>query len=332
MVSGGRLALQRFSTAGVPKKDRHEAWTNRDWPSLAPVYRTVPTEPFECVSDRLILGDIVINYVDISGQRWTREKAQLRSFDPDHLVVVVTQQGLAHGTVAGMPFKTTPGDIQLVDLGRTSSHVSTASRTITVAVPRKLASARGIDAAELHGAVLRSGLTGLFASHVLSVRDAVAAMAVEDGALLARGVLDLLGLALAGAGRANGEQAAGTNGAAAAARTLIERDLGAASLSIARLCQTLGISRSTLHRLFESDGGVQAYIRKRRLEAVRRALSEPSSFEPIHMLAERLGFSDAAHLSRLFRAEYGMTPSDCRGEARNQQVRRRPETDHDPKS
>ena len=34
------------------------------------------------------------------------------------------------------------------------------------------------------------------------------------------------------------------------------------------------------------------------------------------MIAERLGFSDAAHLSRLFRSRFGLSPSDCRAEAR----------------
>ena len=55
---------------------------------------------------------------------------------------------------------------------------------------------------------------------------------------------------------------------------------------------------------------MQAYIRGRRLEAVRLALADPAAREPIYTLAERFGFSDAAHLSRLFRARYGLTPSD----------------------
>ena len=68
--------------------------------------------------------------------------------------------------------------------------------------------------------------------------------------------------------------------------------MGAPSLTIANLCRRLQVSRTTLHRLFEAEGGVQAYIRDRRLEAVRLTLADAANAEPIYALAERLGFSD----------------------------------------
>jgi AraC-like DNA-binding protein len=328
MTAGKRIEAQRFSTAAVAKRERHEAWLHRDWPSLAPIYRTIPTESFDVLSDRLRLDDLVLHYTTITAQRWVRDSAQLRSFDPDHLTVALTLQGLAHGEMNGEPFRTAAGDIQLADLSKASSHFSTASRTIHLSIPREAAAQRGLDVAGLHGAVIRSGLSGLLGQHLLAIRDTAPQMPVEDGKLLARDVLDLLGLAVAGARRQAAPLAIGRDGLASAARALIERELGASILSIPRICSTLGISRSTLHRLFEAEGGVQAYVRSRRLEAVRRALADPASFEPIHMLAERFGFSDAAHLSRLFRAEYGMTPSDCRAEAREEKARS-PISDHD---
>ena len=96
------------------------------------------------------------------------------------------------------------------------------------------------------------------------------------------------------------------------ARKEVQAHLGSPALTVANLCRKLGVSRSTLHRLFEEGGGVQAYIRDMRLEAARQALLNPENPERIGDLAERLGFSDAAHLSRLFKARFGETPSDCR--------------------
>ena len=72
------------------------------------------------------------------------------------------------------------------------------------------------------------------------------------------------------------------------------------------------------HRLFEAEGGVQAYIRERRLEAARLALGDPANGEPIYAIAERLGFSDAAHLSRLFRERFGASPSQFRAQGREE--------------
>jgi AraC-like DNA-binding protein len=67
--------------------------------------------------------------------------------------------------------------------------------------------------------------------------------------------------------------------------------------------------------LFAQEGGAQAYIRERRLQAALRALQAQGHREPIGLIAERLGFSDGAHMSRLFRARFGITPSDARADA-----------------
>jgi AraC-like DNA-binding protein len=312
------LELQRFTTAHLRPKDRHEAWTHRDWPSLAPIYRTKPAEPFDVVSDRLAVGGVVIQYADFSAQHWDRDSAMVRSFDPDHLVAVMTLEGLAEGTIGRNSFRTGAGDLQFVDLAGTSSHFSTASRTIALAVPRPVASERGLNPAALNGCVIRSGFARLLGSHLLGLRDAVAEAPVASAGLLQRGILDLLNLAAAGAAEPRGEAEQPKAGARIAARSLIERELVSALLTPGKLCRTLGISRSTLHRLFAEDGGVRAYIRRRRLEAVRFALSDPRLSDPIHVLAERFGFSDSAHLSRLFRSEYEITPSDYRARAREE--------------
>jgi AraC-like DNA-binding protein len=129
-------------------------------------------------------------------------------------------------------------------------------------------------------------------------------------------MLDVLVLALKGASRT---EAPGFREDPATlvlrARNEVQAHLGSPSLTVNNLCRKLGVSRSTLHRLFEAGGGVQAYIRDMRLEAARQALLNPENLERIGDLAERLGFSDAAHLSRLFKARFGETPSDCRARA-----------------
>jgi AraC-like DNA-binding protein len=321
MRAAARLALQRYSTADIPARDRHEAWVSRDWPSLAPIYRTTPLEPFDVVSDRLRLGDLVVHFTSMTAQRWERDAAMQRSCNPNALTVAITLAGEARGTAGDRAFRTGAGSVHLVDLTRLSSHESSASRTIHIAIPRDAATARGLDVAELHGAVLRSGAAAMLGPHLLGVRDAAPELGVEDGALLAESFLDLLGLAVAASGRPRPIIDIGRDAAAFAARTAIEDGLGSPAQTIANLCRRLGMSRSSLHRLFEAEGGVQAYIRGRRLEAVRRALLDPACIEPIHALAERFGFSDGPHLSRLFRARYRLSPSDFRGRARHEAER-----------
>lgn len=322
------LGLQHFTTRHLRQQDRHEAWMNRDWPSLAPIYRTKPAEPFDVISERLALDDLVIQFATFTAQHWDRDAAMLRSFDPDHMVAAMTLDGIAEGTFGRNSFRTGPGDLQFIDLAATSSHFSTASRTILLTVPRQAAAARGLDPTVLHGRSIRSGFAQLLASHLLSVREAVVDSPVASAGLLQRGILDMLSLAAAAAAEPRGEAGEPKEGARIAAQALIERDLASPALTPAKLCRALGISRSTLHRLFAAERGVRAYIRRRRLDAVRRALSDPAALEPIHILAERFGFSDAAHLSRLFRSEYGITPSDCRARAKEEAGSVRPNSDH----
>lgn len=309
------LSLQAFSTRALPARERHEAWLQRDWPSLAPAYRCKPLEAFDVASERLQLDGITIQFAEVTGQSWVRDASLIKSWTPDALVIALTVQGEARGEWGGVSARTGTGSIQFADFSKTSSHVSSASKTIAIAVPRAIAASRGLAVEALHGVATRSGAGSLLAAHLLALREAAPGIPKSSEQILARGVLDLIVLAAQSAGQAS-EAAAGARGLSLMARAAIERSLGSPTLGPARLCRSLAISRSTLHRLFEQEGGVQAYIRRRRLEAARVALEETGSDEPIHMIAERLGFSDAAHLSRLFRSRFGLSPSDCRAEAR----------------
>lgn len=245
-----------------------------------------------------------------------------RSFDADALAVAITLEGQMQGVFEGRSIRAGAGTMQIVDMARTSAHFSTASKTIHLIVPRAVAVRRGLDVPGLHGAVLDSGAARLLGAHLLAIRGAAAELPRESEKLLARSVLDLLVLAVTASGWPVSLDGSSRDGLAVAARAAIDRELGSAGLNATRLCQTLGTSRSTLHRLFEADGGVQAYVRNRRLEAVRAALADGGGCEPLHALAERYGFSDSAHLSRLFRSKYEMTPTEFRHRVRN---------DHDAK-
>ncbi len=84
------------------------------------------------------------------------------------------------------------------------------------------------------------------------------------------------------------------------------------------------ISLRTLQKLFaDADTTPAAWIRRRRLQRCHRDLTDARlASHPIHTIARRWGFSDAAHFSRLFHRTYGRTPSDYRysGSRANEQL------------
>lgn len=99
---------------------------------------------------------------------------------------------------------------------------------------------------------------------------------------------------------------------AADIRDYIEDNLADADLTPESIARALFLSTRTLHRLFARDGRTVAqWIRARRLDRARRELHGAVG-KPIGVIAAEAGFTDAASFSRLFRAQYGLSPREYR--------------------
>jgi AraC-like DNA-binding protein len=94
----------------------------------------------------------------------------------------------------------------------------------------------------------------------------------------------------------------------------IEQNLGDPTLSPDAIAAEFYMSTRTLHRLFGQSGlTVAAWIKHRRLEACRRALTSPSSrAASISEIAGRFGFTNQAFFSREFAAAYRVSPRKYR--------------------
>lgn len=97
-------------------------------------------------------------------------------------------------------------------------------------------------------------------------------------------------------------------------QAFIEENLADPTLTPAAIAQQFFMSTRTLHRLFGRHGlSVSVWIKRRRLEACRRALaSSAARTVPITVLAARFGFPSQPFLSREFAAAYGVSPREYR--------------------
>jgi AraC-like DNA-binding protein len=95
-------------------------------------------------------------------------------------------------------------------------------------------------------------------------------------------------------------------------RRAVRQELRSQLLGPDLLCRLVGMSRSGIYRLMESQGGVARYIRRQRLLESYRELSDPIGDKPIAAIAEELCFSDASDFNRAFRREFGASPNDVR--------------------
>jgi AraC-like DNA-binding protein len=100
--------------------------------------------------------------------------------------------------------------------------------------------------------------------------------------------------------------------------TYIDRHL-AGDLSPESIATAEHISVRYLHALFQrQDDTVGHYVRRRRMDRIRRDLSDPDlAHLSAYAVAARWGIRNPSHLSKLFRAEYGLSPGQFRQQVRS---------------
>ncbi|SFK76564.1 AraC-type DNA-binding protein [Amycolatopsis sacchari] len=96
-------------------------------------------------------------------------------------------------------------------------------------------------------------------------------------------------------------------------RQYILDHLGDPGLTPSSIARANHISTRHLYTIFSGGEPVSAWIRSRRLERIRRDLADPLYADrPVSWVAGRWGLTDAAHFSRLFKAEFGESPTAYR--------------------
>ena len=254
------------------------------------------------------LGQTLFVRTEITAMTWERRAQDIRKSDYHPIVINMMVKGRAQGDMDGRHFIEPDGAYHFHDLARPSLHGSTASLTYALVVPRDLAIAWFAPIERLHGLVV----SGDAANAAMTLADTfwrlLPQLTEHNIARFERSLVELLA---AGADMALPDAPAHTapkDHLRAAAIAAIDQNLGLARASSRALCLALNVTSTQLAAAFRSDGGVQAYILARRLDEARSALTGLKRQEPIGNIAHRLGFSDAAHLSRAFRQRFGASP------------------------
>ena len=244
----------------------------------------------------------------------------IRASDPELFKVDVQLRGHTVFAQGGREAALDPGDFTLVDLSRPSQLADRGDEheVLVVTFPYAALPLRHDELARLT-AVPISGSEGLGAPISSLARHLVRHVdeyAPTDGARLAAALMDLLVVALAQQLDCGPSVPADTRRRAllTTVQTFIERRLGDPELSPGMIAAENHVSLRYLHKLFETQQmTVAGWIRQRRLERCRRDLRDPAlSHLPVSAIAARSGLIDAAHFSRVFRAAYGISPSEYR--------------------
>jgi AraC-like DNA-binding protein len=139
--------------------------------------------------------------------------------------------------------------------------------------------------------------------------------------LVVNHVYDLLALAV-GATRGASEMAQGRGVRAARLHAIkedIARSLDCGDLSVTMPADRHNCTPRLAQRLFESEGTTFTdYVLAQRLARAHRHLTDPRrDGEKVSTIAYDCGFGDVSYFNRVFRRQYGATPSDIRAQSQS---------------
>jgi AraC-like DNA-binding protein len=246
----------------------------------------------------------------------------------DHYQVVMYLAGETHYKAGRCDLDMQAGDICLMDMaGANLTHVNGALDTgkahfLSMVMPRSLLAPLLKAPDALQATLIRRDTPygRLVRKHFLGIRNE--APRLTQGEIEAA-ITAFAHLVAGGVGsRADMQEqvAQATHGAMLKTiKDYIEENLTAADLNAGGLCRRFGLSRASLYRLFEPDGGLGRFLLMRRLDCAFKILISPAAQRSrIIDIAMECCFSSDATFNRAFRQHYGVTPGEVRARAQRQ--------------
>lgn len=299
-----------FTTADVVPELQAEAWQ-----SIVPFFSIEPRRSRELgYLGRITawnLGSLVLARATSQASVFTRDDRLLRADGFDHWTLLAPSSGtiVADAAVAGA------GGCQARALHSVDHGSNSDIDALFLVVPRDLCHPHASELDRLHGANLPAGPGRLLVDYLRSLYRQLPLLDLDQLPMLVDATRNMV-IACAAPSRNAMEQAMPAIQATQMerAKQFIRDNLLQASLDTRELCRYLGMSRSSLYRLFEPLGGVARYIRSARLLDAHRALSTASDTRPVYAIARERGFDDPSEFSRAFKHQFGYSPTEARSE------------------
>lgn len=249
----------------------------------------------------------------LSGQR---TNSQIQRANDVFFGVILMLAGGQRLIQDGQEIDLQPGDISVWDASRPAQFSSTGSvRQISVLVPHKKlklysSNIEDVCAQRING---RSGLGLLLASHLQALSVVLSTSDDIDRASTEAATLDLVSAAIR-PDKAGDYKSSIHKTMLRRVQDYIINNLRDPNLSPATIASVFRISPRYLHKLFEaSDYTLSEWVLQRRLLACQSSLKDPAlNHMTITEIAFNWGFNSAPYFSRVYRQNFGTTPSGTR--------------------
>lgn len=257
-------------------------------------------------------------------QEYDRTPAHVARGAMDHFQITLCVEGEMRFSSGRREVTMGPGAICLIDMAQPNRTVlrggGSRTRLMAIILQRAMLAPRLAHPDSATATLLPSNHphTRLLASHYAALT-----LPAEPEAGSAEATIDAIADIVAAAAGGTADIAAGVERAErhlylAMIKRRIADNLETDALTADELCRHFQISRATLYRLFEADGGLSHYVREQRLNLAFRQLISPSAEDTrLIDLAVGMRFSSDSTFIRAFRRKFGLTPGELRELADN---------------
>lgn len=193
---------------------------------------------------------------------------------------------------------------------------------LTASVARDVIAAALGPTTRLHGQVLKPPANLMLADFLTSLARRGDDLTPAALSALCRAFIDILASVGADEPRPGREDQRRDLARRETVKRYISTHLSNQAMSVDSISAGTGISRSSLYRLFDKQGGVARFIQRYRLDSLRTAL-DTGDRTPLPELATMFGFTNEAVMSRLF-AEVHDAPPQAYRQSLNERDRNDP--------
>lgn len=260
------------------------------------------------------IEDMCVSDIRASAHDVSRLPSDIAADDPKHLKLSLQLSGTGVVEQDGRAAELEPGDVAVYDTSRPYTlHYGGDIHSLVLVFPRQLIDlsedvVRRATAMRLPG---DDGIGTVISPFMRHIADNLPLLCGVNGVRIMHSALGLVSALLSSELAEHESEADETYRADMDKyRLYIEANLGDTNLSTESIARAHFLSTRYLQYLFREDNTtVSDYIRTRRLERCRVSLIDPAqSSLSVLQIAQRWGFVDGAHFSRVFKTAHGLSP------------------------
>ena len=303
-----------FATRLLPVGDQYEGWHAWSLPLLDITPRHSTSDGFHAENRVWKLDEgLLVTQITAPAARTIRSPRLIRHLPADHWVITRLLAGTTSIETPRGTLEVHQGQSFIWSLGQ----VSTSQRSKIDRVDLLLSRDTFRDIAPLldtaTGSVLDTPLGQLLGELVPTLVQRLTLLPDTDAPHLTGAISKLVAACVApSAERVEAARVLIDVGRLERVRQTVRTHLQSPLLGPQMLCRNVGMSRSNLYRLLESEGGVTSYIQRHRLTEAHSRLSDSRNTQSIASMARDLCFTASSSFSRAFRAMFGVSPGEVR--------------------